>query len=71
MPDPASPAPPGAPGFSAFTSGYTPPVNPREYSFKTPDPPVLLRTDGPTLAEWTTAGYRKENYPPAGYTAKR
>jgi hypothetical protein len=29
-----------------------------------------LRTDGPTLEEWVAAGYKEENYPPAGY-AKR
>lgn len=31
---------------------------------------VVLRTDGPTLAEYIAAGYSKESYPPEGYAAK-
>lgn len=29
-----------------------------------------LRTDGPTVAEFVTAGYRAENYPPQGYASR-
>ncbi|MEM5429390.1 hypothetical protein [Cupriavidus oxalaticus] len=29
-----------------------------------------LRTDGPTVAEYVTAGYRAENYPPQGYASR-
>lgn len=29
-----------------------------------------LRTDGPTLKEFTRAGYREEDYPPSGYAAR-
>lgn len=32
---------------------------------------VPLRTDGPTLEEWTKAGYPADNYPPVGYIDKR
>lgn len=37
-------------------------------------PPAALRTDGPTLEEYIAAGYKAENYPPAGFavnTSKR
>lgn len=30
-----------------------------------------LRTDGPTLKEFTDAGYSADKYPPQGYTDKR
>lgn len=36
-----------------------------------PTPPSVLRTDGPTLAEYLAAGYLMENYPPKGYAARR
>ncbi|MBP0438427.1 hypothetical protein [Tianweitania sediminis] len=29
-----------------------------------------LRQDGPTIAEYLSAGYKAENYPPAGYAAR-
>lgn len=29
-----------------------------------------LRTDGPTLEEYTKAGYSADSYPPRGYTVK-
>lgn len=29
-----------------------------------------LRLDGPTLEEWTAAGYKAENYPPQDYAEK-
>lgn len=31
---------------------------------------TTLRQDGPTLEEWTQAGYLAANYPPAGYAPK-
>jgi hypothetical protein len=31
---------------------------------------VILRTDGPTLAEYVAAGYLAENYPPHGYASR-
>ena len=31
---------------------------------------VELRTDGPTVEEFVTAGYRAENYPPEGYASR-
>ncbi len=30
----------------------------------------VLRTDGPTLAEFVQAGYKAEHYPPKGYAAR-
>jgi predicted flap endonuclease-1-like 5' DNA nuclease len=32
---------------------------------------VPLRTDGPTLEEWTKSGYPADKYPPEGYSDKR
>lgn len=32
--------------------------------------PVVLKTDGPTLAEWVAAGYAAETYPPSGYATR-
>lgn len=32
--------------------------------------PVVLKTDGPTLAEWVAAGYAAEAYPPSGYATR-
>jgi hypothetical protein len=29
-----------------------------------------LRTDGPTLQEWTAAGYPAKAYPPTGYARR-
>lgn len=29
-----------------------------------------VRTDGPTVEEFVTAGYRAENYPPQGYASR-
>lgn len=29
--------------------------------------PAVLKTDGPTLAEWVAAGYPADKYPPEGY----
>jgi hypothetical protein len=33
-------------------------------------PPPALRTDGPTLEEFISAGYKAEHYPPQGYAEK-
>lgn len=43
------------------SSDSPPPVNLND--------PVVLRTDGPTLAEFVAAGYAAEAYPPQGYAA--
>ncbi|ROM94396.1 HeH/LEM domain-containing protein [Pseudomonas brassicacearum] len=32
--------------------------------------PTSLREDGPTIAEWLTAGYQVGNYPPEGYASR-
>ena len=32
--------------------------------------PPALKTDGPTLEEFVKAGYKAEDYPPAGYAEK-
>jgi hypothetical protein len=32
--------------------------------------PEVLRTDGPTLAEYVAAGYPAETYPPTGYAPR-
>ena len=35
-----------------------------------PGTPPALRTDGPTIEEFVFAGYKPENYPPAGYAER-
>lgn len=40
------------------------------HGYSVVDQATKLRTDGPTLEEYTKAGYKAEGYPPTGYAAK-
>lgn len=79
---PTKPAIPESPKFNQFESdagvalareGKPLPEGASEstrHGYSIVDPATKLRTDGPTVEEFTKAGYKAENYPPQGYAAK-
>ena len=43
---------------------------PRRAAQRVPRDKAGLRLDGPTLKQWTAAGYSAEHYPPRGYARR-